>query len=115
MRRSKLEIALDILKILAQKGPMKLTHMMFKANVNCDVLKKNVELLLKQGLIEERLVGKDRIVYSITHQGLTLSKGWKELQLLLPKVEFESELRPLFRNSVSVRTEVEQFIKNRSF
>jgi predicted transcriptional regulator len=106
MRRSKLEIALDILKILAQKGPMKLTHMMFKANVNCDVLKKNVELLLKQGLIEERSVGRERMVYAITHQGLTLTKGWKELKLLLPKIECESDLQPFFRNSVSVRTEV---------
>jgi predicted transcriptional regulator len=107
MRRSKLEINLEILKILSQKGPMKLTHIMFKANVNCDVLKKNVELLIKQGLIEARSVGRERIVYSITHQGLTLSKGWKELTMLLPTVESESLLQPLFRNSVSIRAEAQ--------
>jgi predicted transcriptional regulator len=105
MRRSKLEITLEILKILAQRGPMKLTHMMFKANVNCDVLKKNVDMLMKQGLIEASLMGRDRIVYSITHQGLTLSKNWKELTMLLPTVESESVLQPLFRNSVSIRAE----------
>jgi predicted transcriptional regulator len=104
MRRSKLEINLDILKILAQKGPLKLTHIMYKVNVNCDVLKKYLEFLIKQGLIEERLVGGERIVYLITRQGLTLSKGWKELKQLLPMDENETEEQPLFRNSVSVRT-----------
>jgi len=49
MRRPKLEINLDILKILAQKGPLKLTHIMYKVNVNCDVLKKYLEFLIKQG------------------------------------------------------------------
>lgn len=75
---------------------------MYKANVNCDVLKKCVEFLIKQGLIEERLVGGERIVYSITRQGLILSKGWQELKLSLPTVESETEVQPLFRNSVSV-------------
>ena len=103
MRRPKLEINLDILKILAQKGPLKLTHVMYKVNVNCDVLKKYLEFLIKQGLIEERLVGGERIVYLITRQGLTLSKGWKELKQLLPMDENETEGRPLFRNSVFVR------------
>jgi len=40
MRRSKMEIYLDILKTLAQKGPLKLTHIMYKSNVNCCVLKE---------------------------------------------------------------------------
>ena len=35
MRRSKLEMYVDILKVLAQRGPLKLTHVMYKANVNC--------------------------------------------------------------------------------
>jgi predicted transcriptional regulator len=103
MRRSKLEINLDILKILAQKGPLKMTHIMYKANLNCNVLKKTLGFLIKQGLIEECLVGGERIVYSITRQGLTLSKGWKELKLSLPTVESETEVQSLFRNSVSVR------------
>jgi predicted transcriptional regulator len=63
MRRSKLEMDVDILKILAQKGPLKLTHLMYKVNVNCDVLSKNVVFLIKQGLIEERNVGKGKIFY----------------------------------------------------
>jgi len=35
MRRSKLEVHVDVLKVLARHGPLKLTHVMYKANVNC--------------------------------------------------------------------------------
>jgi predicted transcriptional regulator len=105
MRRSKLEVNLEILKILSQRGPMKLTQIMFKANVNWDVLKKNVELLVTQGLIEARFVKGEKLVYAITRQGSTLSNGWKELKLLLPTFERENEIRPIFRNSVSIRAE----------
>ena len=30
MRRSKLEMYVDILKVLGQRGPLKLTHIMYK-------------------------------------------------------------------------------------
>ena len=103
MRRSKLEIEIDILKMLAQKGPLKVTHLMYKTNVNCDVLSKNLVSLIKQGLIQKRLVGKGSNVYSITGLGLTLLKSWKELKQLLPAVENENEVHPLFRNTVSIR------------
>jgi predicted transcriptional regulator len=93
----------DILKILAQKGPLKLTHLMYKSNVNCEVLRKNLVFLVKQGLIEVRNVRRGRHFYSITSQGLTLLKNWKELRLLLPSVEGENKIPPLFRNTVSVR------------
>ena len=32
-----------VLRVLAHKGPLKLTHIMYKANVNCKVLKENLE------------------------------------------------------------------------
>jgi predicted transcriptional regulator len=38
MRRSKLEMYIDILNVLAHRGPLKLTHVMYKANVNCSIL-----------------------------------------------------------------------------
>jgi len=43
MRRSKLEMYIDILKVLAHRGPLKLTHIMYKANVNCSVLKEYLD------------------------------------------------------------------------
>ena len=103
MRRSKMEMEVDILKILAQKGPLKLTHIMYKTNVNCNVLNTKLEFLIGQGLIEVRKVGRGSHVYLITGSGLTLLKSWKEVKQLLQMVEKENEAQPHFRNTVSVR------------
>ena len=87
MRRSKMEMHLDILRTLAQKGPLKLTHIMYKANVNCSVLKEYLEFLIKQNLVEERMVGKRRVVYAVTQRGITVLKYFRELKQVLPIVE----------------------------
>jgi predicted transcriptional regulator len=87
MRRSKLETYVDILKVLAHKGPLKLTHVMYKANVNCSVLKEELDFLMKQGLVEERTVGKRRVIFAITQRGITVLKYFKELKQVLPIVE----------------------------
>jgi len=87
MRRSKLEMYVDILKVLAQRGPLKLTHIMYKANVNCKVLKAYLDFLVGQGLIEERIVGKRRMVYATTQRGVTVLKYFRELEQVLPLVE----------------------------
>ena len=60
MRRSKLIIYVDILNVLAHRGPSKLTHIMYKANVNCNVLTDYLDFLIKQGLVEKRTITKTR-------------------------------------------------------
>lgn len=95
MRRSKLEMYVDILKVLGQRGPLKLTHIMYKANVNCKVLKEYLDFLLKQGLIEERVVGKSRIVYANTQRGIMVLKYFRELNKALPILEEDGKLLPL--------------------
>jgi len=87
VRRSKLEMYVDILSVLAHRGPLKLTHVMYKANVNCSVLKEYLDFLLKQGLVEERTVGKRRVVFAITQRGIMVLKYFKELKQVLPIVE----------------------------
>ena len=87
MRRSKLEMYVDILTVLAHKGPLKLTHIMYKANVNCSVLKEYLDFLLKQGLVEERKLKKQRTVFAITQRGITVLKYFKELKQVLPIIE----------------------------
>ncbi len=90
MRRSKLETYIDILRVLAHHGPLKLTHVMYKANVNCSVLKGYMNFLIKQGLVEERIVGKERRVYMITPRGITVIKAFKELKQVLLVTEEET-------------------------
>jgi len=87
MRRSKLEMHVDILKALARHGPLKLTHVMYKANVNCSVLKQYLDFLIQHNLITEQTLLKRRcktkIVYTITERGLTVLKHFRELNSAL--------------------------------
>ncbi|MGA3291254.1 MAG: winged helix-turn-helix domain-containing protein [Candidatus Bathyarchaeia archaeon] len=87
MRRSKLEMYVDILKVLAHWGPLKLTHVMYKANLNCSVLEEYLNLLTKQGLVEEKIIRKERKVYAITQRGVSVLKYFRELKEMLPIVE----------------------------
>ena len=87
MRRSKLETYIAILDVVANKGPLKLTHIMYKANVNCSVLKDNLDFLIKQKLIEERTIKKERTVYTVTQRGINVLKYFKELTKALPFIE----------------------------
>ena len=94
MRRSKLEMYVDILKVLARVGPLKLTHIMYKANVNCSVLREYLDFLLKQNLVEERNVGKSRTVFAITQRGITVLKYFWELQQILSIIEKTRNMVP---------------------
>jgi predicted transcriptional regulator len=87
MRRSKLETLVDILQVLSRRGPLKLTHIMYKANVNCKVLREYLDFLTRQNLIEERAVGKNRTVFAITPRGITVLKYFRELKQVLPIIE----------------------------
>lgn len=82
---------IDILKVLAQNGPLKLTHVMYKANVNCSVLKQNLEFLIQQNLIEEQTVHKRRnkikINYAITEKGRTVIRYFNEVNIALQITE----------------------------
>ncbi len=90
MRRSKLEMYVDILQVLSLKGPLKLTHIMYKSNVNCKVLKDQLDFLLQNGLVEERSQRKDRVVYAITQKGTKTLKAFREIKQIFP---IEKEIR----------------------
>jgi predicted transcriptional regulator len=85
----------DILTVLARKGPLKLTHLMYKANLNCGVLKENLDFLIKQGLIEERTVKKGRLFYATTQRGITVLTYFREIKKVLPIVEESQNGMPI--------------------
>jgi predicted transcriptional regulator len=99
MRRAKLEMHVDILKVLARHGPLKLTHIMYKANVNCQVLSQYLDFLIQQNLVEEQTLHKKRnktkIVYAITERGRTVLKYFLELQRVLPIFDGAHKIPPL--------------------
>jgi len=87
MRRSKLEIHIDVLKALACHGRLKPTHIMYKANLGCSALRQCLDLLIQQDLIKENTLHKKRVVYSITKRGLTALKNVMEIYNALQIVE----------------------------
>ena len=95
MKRSKLEINVDILEVLAHRGPLKVTHIMYKANVNCRVLKEYLDFLTKQKMIEQRVVGNGKAVYANTAHGTDVLKFFRELDKMLPLLEEEGKTLPL--------------------
>jgi len=98
MRRSKLEMYVDILKVLARHGPLKLTHIMYKANINCSVLKQHLGFLIQQNLVEEQALRskrQKRVVYAITERGRTVLKYFRELNDALQIIE-EAQKIPSF-------------------
>ncbi|HMK95466.1 MAG TPA: winged helix-turn-helix domain-containing protein [Candidatus Limnocylindrales bacterium] len=68
MRRSKLEISLDILEVFVNCGPIRLTRVSLKAKVSYILLKQITKGFLTDGLVEERKV-KDYLVYTATPKG----------------------------------------------
>ena len=72
--RSKLEIYVDILKVLEQKGPLRITPLMNESNVNHILLKECLDFLIKHGLIVTQAVEKSSLVYSNTARGTTVIK-----------------------------------------
>jgi predicted transcriptional regulator len=87
LRRSNLEMYLDILNVLEGGGQLKLTHIMYETNINCFVLKEYLDFLMKQGLVETRAVGRQRVAYSITQRGITVLNCFRELKQVLSIVD----------------------------
>ena len=94
MRRSKMEMYIDIVKVIAHHGPMKLTHIMYKANVNCSVLKGTLDFLIQQNLVEEQITVKKRnqtkVRYAVTEKGKTVLKYFNRVDEALQITEDSS-------------------------
>ncbi len=99
MRRSKMEMYIDILKVLSHNGPLKLTHVMYKANVNCSVLKEYLDFLIHQNLIEEQITKKKRnktkVRYAITERGRTVIRYFNEVNIALQITSEANKIPPM--------------------
>jgi predicted transcriptional regulator len=87
IRISKLEMYIDSLNVLGHRGPLKLKHIMYKANINCSILNEYLDFLIQQSLIEKRIIEKERIVFAITKRGMNVLKYFGELTKALPIIE----------------------------
>jgi len=82
-RRSKLELYLDTIEVLASSGPMPLSRLTLRTKINNNPLKAIVCDLLDKRLVEEREI-KRRIFYAATPKARTVLSNFKQLTQILP-------------------------------
>jgi predicted transcriptional regulator len=68
VKKTKLESYVDVLIVLAEKGPLKVTDVKHQVYLNCTTVKKNLRFLINLGLVEVKL-GKRDSDYFITQRG----------------------------------------------
>lgn len=83
MKRSKLELHLDILNVLNQAEMMNTTQIMYKVNICHRFLEEYLALLIRQNLVEKKVFDKNRTKYSITPIGEDLLRTFTELKRIL--------------------------------
>jgi predicted transcriptional regulator len=70
--------------VLALKGQLKLTHLMSKLNVNCKSVKEQIDFLIKNGLVEKKILKKEHAVYALTPTGMAILKAFREINQIFP-------------------------------
>ena len=83
-KRSKLEIYLDILKVIS-KGTRKPTRIMYRTNLSWKPLMKVLDSLTAQGFIVEEKEG-NHVLYSVTDKGKNIlqyfSKAMESIEIV---------------------------------
>ena len=87
MRRSKLEMYVDTLKVLAHNGPTIQNNIISKANLNFNMLNECLSFLIKNELIEKRTIQKRKSVFAVTKKGINVLKYFRELEQVPPIIE----------------------------
>ncbi len=100
MPRSKLEKYLNILEVLVRR-PLHFEKISYKANMDCRLLKRYLNSLISQKLVEERPSSNEKAIYAITERGLAVfktlqaQKYLRKLKNILPIVEEANEVGSL--------------------
>ncbi|MBW2992504.1 winged helix DNA-binding protein [Candidatus Woesearchaeota archaeon] len=77
MKRDKLQIIRDILKVIQDKnGNVKPTHILYKANLSHQMLEEYLTELISKGFIEENEDKKGK-TYSLTDKGFNYIQKYK--------------------------------------
>jgi predicted transcriptional regulator len=78
-----MEMYLSTLGALAYYGPMQITKITYKVNMNCGQLKVILEDLIQKKLVEERILRKNNVVYAATPKAKTILPYFEEIKEML--------------------------------
>lgn len=78
VKRSKLELYIEILNALNQRRMQKITVVLEKIKTSDNFLKERMGFLMKQGLVEQRNIG-EQVAYSNTQRGIMVLRYFSEL------------------------------------
>jgi predicted transcriptional regulator len=81
MPPSKLDKYLNILEILVRR-PQKLDSIASRVNMERSTLKRNLDFLVSNGVVEKRKQSDKRVVYAINERGLSVFKTLRTLKYL---------------------------------
>lgn len=79
IRRSKIHILIDILRLIQRKGKAKPTHILYGANLSHKRLKRYLELLKMNGFIEQTGDG-GHTYYIITQKGYEFLNEFRKVE-----------------------------------
>jgi predicted transcriptional regulator len=77
-RRSQMEIYIDILKAVAE-GKKKPTHIMYRANLSWTRLKRYIDFLISQDLLQEK-TNEGTTVFMLTQKGKDVIGYFKRIE-----------------------------------
>jgi predicted transcriptional regulator len=79
IRRSRLEVFMDIMKVVAEEREAKRTRIMYKANLGWGVLKDSIERMEKKGVLTSRETPSGVFVKA-TEDGLVLLQKYRAVE-----------------------------------
>jgi predicted transcriptional regulator len=101
IRRSKLEVFMDIMKVVAEEREMKRTRIMYKANLAWTVLNEALDSMEKKGILASKETPSGLIV-TPTPDGLDLLKRFREVESVFmePTINAEGLIYPTHRMEI---------------
>ncbi len=82
MHKTKLEIYIDALKIIAKNDSLKTSNVSEELKISSSEGKKCLSFLLNQSLIDKRKLSNNRVVYSIAQRGIKVLIHFNEQKQL---------------------------------
>ena len=84
IRRSKIEVFADVMKVVAEEGEIRRTRVMYKANLAWKVLKEALDFLEEKGILQSESK-ETGIFVSLTNEGYGVLRRFNELEEIFTK------------------------------